>query len=340
MNNSLRKRPYTAVVCSESMLEVGPDTDRESWEMQFESLPNVERVTPELCQPIRKYLSSLSSVDTYSISMAYYLFTGRKGLWVFYGDRGFGLVCWHPNVEGRILVFLPGGLDTGIIHQIMDCMPPPPKGAQLSRVLPEWSDALRRECGLRPCKEEILDWIFPCHLIDVKEVAGLQGGQFSSVRLWVNRAKRYGVQYMPFSSKLHGSSCADVTLSWAKNRNDSSLNLEDYCSPHLYLLKLSGTQELSLEGLAYHIEGHLKGYAIWEKSAGKIKIANCFGGVVDPGIKGLMDFSVYALCQTLARQGVDFVNLGGSETHGLDQFKRKFQPSTSYQLCSMEISSI
>lgn len=52
-------------------------------------------------------------------------------------------------------------------------------------------------------------------------------------------------------------------------------------------------------------------------------------------IKGMSEFIQWSMCRTLAASGIDRVCIGGSETEGLDRFKRKMRPVESLDLCTI-----
>jgi hypothetical protein len=56
--------------------------------------------------------------------------------------------------------------------------------------------------------------------------------------------------------------------------------------------------------------------------------------------RGLPEFLINATAEKLHANGIPFLNLGGSETAGLDRFKNKFAPALSITLCSLEAKAV
>jgi hypothetical protein len=76
-----------------------------TWEQQVESLEQVERVGPDALDRLCALLKPENDIDSYVTSPTYYLFTGRKGRWIYRDGEAFVPFCWHPNVAGQVLVF-------------------------------------------------------------------------------------------------------------------------------------------------------------------------------------------------------------------------------------------
>ena len=66
------------------------------------------------------------------------------------------------------------------------------------------------------------------------------------------------------------------------------------------------------------------------------KTANLYMNLCNTAYRGLPEFLIRATAEKLHANGIPFLNLGGSETAGLDRFKNKFAPAFSLALCSLE----
>ena len=92
----------------------------------------------------------------------------------------------------------------------------------------------------------------------------------------------------------------------------------------LFLLK-----NTNLEGQLIYHHDQLKSFAIWDKIG---IFSNEFAIASDKEIDGLSEYQMYNMCIQLEQEGIKKVNIGGSETNGLDRFKKKFHPAYSYNL--------
>jgi hypothetical protein len=81
----------------------------EEWEESVSVLKRFIRLTEENRGLFFALLGKESDLDSYATSPVYYAFTGRKGLWLYQDGNSYVPLCWHPNVDGQILVFPPRG---------------------------------------------------------------------------------------------------------------------------------------------------------------------------------------------------------------------------------------
>ena len=336
-----------------SLTQVHPRTSGTpciDWEINFDQLPDTFRIGQEFfgLQYVKDLLAAEDSEDSYLTSLGYHLFTGRKGLWGYGRGGALVLVCWHPNVEGRILVFPQiGNKETDLLSELLKEMPISPSGAQIARVsrfdleitldlLKHIQNAAIMDVTSEP--EQVLDWLYPSHIIDTNVVAAARHCLLRGVRKNVNRIQNINAEVLPLHSVPNYEDLNSVAMRWASAQPDS--NVDDLLSPYPKLLDMALDASLGLDGQAIIIDGKIEAFCIWEPPARGRDIATGLATLCNPSISGLSDYQYNQMCKTLHKQGIGQLNLGGSETAGLDRFKRKFKPVKSYELCSININYV
>ena len=151
----------------------------EDWLEQSEY---VERVTDANIPRFAELLAAEEDCDSYAVSPAYYAFTGRRGLWLYHYDGTYLPMCWHPNVDGQILVFPPRGKKNyAAITALLDEAPAPPLGFLLARFKPQEISQLKtfyafvRRVSFEPVEEEVLDWRYPARILSTLNTAQMMG---------------------------------------------------------------------------------------------------------------------------------------------------------------------
>ncbi len=319
-------------------------SSREEWENQFESIEGVLRISDNNVAYLNSRLANCEELDTYLSSAAYYMFTGRNGLWLFSRRNTFLLVCWHPNYPGRILIFPQlGECDFDLISDLLECIPVPPFGVSIARVnasrQSKQSGLLtsQRHIVFNECIESILDWKFPVHILSTKRTADLEGQKYAKVRNKIRRIRSANTNILPFDAISHSRAVENLLHRWAKHNASDHEEYTTLYDPYECLISWSTERTLGLSGLMVFIDNKLQAVTLWDVSNGQQKTANLFVNFCNIDIIGLSDFMVVESCKTLRDQGVDYLNLGGSESDGLDSFKRKFCPARSINMCSIDV---
>jgi hypothetical protein len=108
-------------------------------------------------------------------------------------------------------------------------------------------------------------------------------------------------------------------------------------APYESLFSWSLNQSSGLAGITIFVDGEIQAVGLWDISNVYRKTANLYVDFCNVQITGLSEFLMVECCKTIRDSGIQFVNLGGSESKGLDTFKKKFHPVISIDLCSIEI---
>lgn len=307
------------------------------------SLESVLRFGPTRLAEIRELLSKEESQDSYATSMAYYAYTGRRGLWFYrHTPRTYIPFCWHPNVDGQILIFPPCGPEKSYraIEALMNDLPSPPAGFRLARFGSADQAAMQHEMVFSSqsfvrVKEKVLDWIYPSHILSTNKAASLVGHDYMLIRNRLRQVKKHETHFEPLTA-AHSFAVTQLARRWAVLHADESDSLIDLTSPYSEMLNLVRTKELGLKGLVFFVDGEIQAATIWDVSNRETPTANIFMNLCNKTIKGLSELAIHTTAEHLAAQGVQYMNLGGSESEGLDHYKKKFHPVRSINLCSLE----
>lgn len=288
---------------------------------------------------------SVARGDTYLNAPLYYLLTGRKGAWIHEGYDAVLVVCKHPNVADRLLVFpeigAPDRKDKGrLTASVLAQITPPSGGVQLARFMPDDLTHLCAALGQRndgtldhveQIVEEVLDWRFPVHILDTKHVAALSGSAFAKIRNKCHqvedkvdvvglddpralRAMKAAVKYWE-GSMLVRDGAEEADTSYYETMFGMIEKWPDMFGGHVYM---QGKRPV--------------GFTVYDKAFNGT--ANLLANLCDASITGMADYQVVHTCRVLDAQGITGLNFGGSETESLDAFKRKFSPKESFNLAS------
>jgi hypothetical protein len=306
----------------------------------------VTRVEMKDLPGLARRLAAYESVDPYAVSAAYYGFTGRHGLWTYEEDGDVIPFCLHPNVPGTMLVFpsaSPRGLKLaeGLLRNYLL-----PEGrVQLSRLLPEtaaeaaarlpWAAKGRRYAVV---DEPVLDWLFPVHTLSTSLVVAREGGAFEKFRNRLNRVDMSRITVDALDIGAHYDELMDLCRRWANDRARGNFSFDDLFEPHAAIVRLVRDSALDLKGTVIRMEGTCVGFGVWEMPSGPAGAASSVAFLAHGPSKGLPELLQLEMCRALEKDGVARACIGGSETEGLDTYKKKLQPVESLSLVTVEVT--
>lgn len=315
------------------------ELDFEGW---LEQSQQVERVTDVTMSHFAKALSLEEDRDSYATSPAYYAFTGRRGLWLYHYQGTYLPLCWHPNIEGQILIFPPRGQKSYVaITTLLAEAPVPPTGFLLARFKSEDVSRLKTFHGFlnydpyELIEEKVLDWRYPVRVLSTKGTKEMQGHKYMLIRNRVRQTQKYRPDVQRLSLK-HIPEIETLSYRWANQQAEKPEEFLDLVAPYKQTLKLLRNKTFGLDGLVFAVDGQIQAATIWDISNSKHRTANLFMNLCNVTYRGLSEFSIAFTAERLLSDGVQFLNLGGSETLGLDRYKNKFAPEFSLQLCSLK----
>ena len=321
--------------------------EQEDWEYEISLLKRFVRVTEENRGLFFAFLSHESDMDSYLTSPVYYAMTGRKGLWLYQDGNSYVPLCWHPNIDGQILVFPPRGQrNPTILKKVLTEMPIPPAGVSLARIKNEEisletfrniSSSVGRSISTSLIDEEpVLDWRFPVRILSTETVSKTEGRPFVKIRNCIKQMERHDISILPLSV-ARTSLVVEFANRWAKRRSQNSIEIKELVAPYLEIMQLLHDDIFNVEGQMFLVDGVLQAVTMWEMPNTSMKVANVWMNLCNTEIRGLSEFVVKATSEELLARGVPYANYGGSETKGLDDYKKKFVPVFSPELKSIEV---
>lgn len=285
--------------------------------------------------------------DSYCLSPAYYLLTGREGLHVRDDGRRALVVCAHPNSEDELLVFPPVGPGPDDHELLIDSVRRlieagcEPRLARFTSVQARRLADVCREWDPHPVEEDLLDWRYPVRVLSTDEVLTRNGGRFERLRQRLRKIDRDRVLVSELDATSRRNEIEELATKWASRGRGQMLTPDQFLAPVRRLLELVSNPASPVTGqlLLEKSTGALLGYGVWEPPVRPDLPANQFAAVCDHSVAGLSELQIVLMCERLHADGIREMSLGGSETRSLDRFKRKFGPSRSLEVFSLRVNS-
>lgn len=282
--------------------------------------------------------------DSYALSVPYYLLTGRKGTSIYSQGDASLVVCQHPHIQGRLMVFPEIGGDGTLTCKVLDALEAPANGIQLARYtdadLVRLTEASKDHCckngyDLYEIEEHVMDWKYPVHILNTERVASLTGGGYDKIRNKYNKVSEQ-LSVIPLSDPKANAIMRSSLMFWAgsmiyHDKETGHDQMEFYTT---LFQQIEKTPEM-YDGFTVLCEGEPAGFTIWDRSVDGI--ANGIASLSRIKVKGLSEFQTVTACAMLRDQGIYKYNIGGSETEGLHRHKLEYRPEKSIQLHSYEV---
>ena len=315
---------------------------------------------------LQRRLSRSNTSDAYAKSALYYALTGRGNVWAIEHGEASSIICTpHPNNEGDLLVFFPFASNADELRAQIQALPRYSRflrGFQrvlLVRVSKDICDRLFRGSvgartemylpGLKLLRvpEESLDWIYPSYDIDIEKLAMRRGPQLECFRNKINKFDGTDVKIISLK-KLTAEEIATaipcIAESWAvaklarEGRSQPTCHeLHELVSPYIQLANLSFKICGSLDGLFLQRGREYIGFGLWERPARPDDTVAAIAALHRSYEKGLSEYLHFQVAQKLLCRGHKRMCIGGSETAGLDRFKRKLAPAQAHHLCTVQL---
>ena len=316
-----------------------------TWERMVECLDGVQRITPSTKRWFTDVLAKDDDLDSYLTSPTYYSFTGRKGLWTYTHGNTHIPFCWHPNVQGQILVFPPrGDAAPEALKNLLEKIPEPPVGINLVRIKsesalsqPATHTAIdgNREINFVPIIERVLDWKYPVRVLSTEKTAHMTNPAFKRIRNRIRKAEGYNIQTEPLTN-TNRRDVERFIRHYAAGHSTHKDQAKEFVHLYSTMLDELKTTNSRMTGAAFRIDGQIVAFTLWDVSNTQNPTANRHANLCDNSYVGLSDYVMKATAHTLYAQGIHRLNIGGSETASLDDYKNKFLPAISINLCSVQ----
>lgn len=319
--------------------------DAEEWERTVEKVPGVLRFKKETIPYLSTVLSRFQTRDPYMSCPVYHAFTGRKGLWCYSRGNSFLLFSRNPDKPEQIM-FYPqlGPLFPNLAIELMQMLPYPVGGYQFSRIEKESSEFLIASMNKRINKlrfsiktEKRLDWAFPVHIVSTKAVIEKAGKKFKSFRQPINIFPQDRVRIEKIDPFRDQYELLSVVKSWAFSKKETN-NPEELIEAYVSFFDIMRQSGISVEGMKFYFDKKLTAFEAWATPAKGDTIANNLAGFNKSDVRGFSEYQHYVICKELHKKGIKKICLGGSETKGLDAFKRKMNPVESVDLVSISVN--
>jgi hypothetical protein len=326
----------------EKLVTIHPLTERmKEWELRIKSHKNIVRITTQNRNIFFSLLHKENDLDSYAISPIYYTMTGRKGLWIYEDCHAYIPLCWHPNIEDQILIFMPQGNNKenlSILKKIVSEIPTPPMGIKLARVKRDFKCITDQTITFTPVEESVLDWRYPVRILSTESVGKMQGFHCSrKMRNKIKIAQLNEIIIEPLSIKHTNPILTFVNL-WARDRAEDEKEFENLTAPYLEFLTFLNEPDFNLDGLVFFINNCIQAVVVWEWPSPQSIMANIWISLSNKAFTGIAEFAMQKTAIALDAKGIPYLNFGGSETKGLDDYKKKYEPVYNIELQSIEVT--
>ena len=281
---------------------------------------------------LQSILNNHESADPYQSSGGYFAMTGRDGLWLVQEGSAAVVVCRHPNIRDEFLVFPSIGKGgPNLLAKTIVAVSKTGVKISLARACEDVAEKLFSSypnVQLKRVPEKILDWAYPVHILDTAKVIKHTGRMFQQLRTELNKIDTKDVVAFDFNPITHRQAVHDIVQNWSKGEDEKF-------DPYMRMLDLF--KVLPMSGRIVFNKGQPAGFSVWEETFPNNGLANAYAHLGLHEIEGMARFVMLDMCQNLHRNGFSKVCIGGSETAGLDQFKRQLRPVESVVLDSIQI---
>jgi hypothetical protein len=301
---------------------------------------------------LRTHIANLSEsarrrYDSYALSPAYYAFTARLGGSVVRSNGALTVSCRHPNRSGVQLIFpelseaptyatglriARKAVREGLVPHFVRLTGDHRAGLFLAA-----RSLTRQGLQLMDFEEDILDWRFPIHVLDTSLVACRRGGRFKRLRLQLRKVQRGRLSVLEYRHEAHAVAADKLLKAWSAQYRHPQYSTDQIVLPIWKLLQIRPDQVKTLRRQLLCLDGEVCGVSVWEEPVYQDGPANLLAVASTHSVSGISEWQMALLCEQLIARGITRLNIGGSETEGLDRYKRKFRPPESRDLYSAAV---
>lgn len=256
------------------------------------------------------------------------------------------MTCHHPNEPNTVLILPEIGVANGtllnraILHFISSDM-----RVHLVRIQHDHMGALIEDSLGRQERryhdyafqiEKRLDWAYPVRIFDCARIISQEGKDYERLRRRYNHfTSRFNIECIPLKEfqQKHKSEWTSALMKSAAIK----FKIQSMDSDYYYtLFELMSIYPDLYDGLIFYDKNHCVGLSVWEIPIAEEAISLI--NISDLSYKYLSVFQVVQSCIKAKGNGINYLNFGGSETEGLDRFKRSiFKPVRSLTLLSARV---
>lgn len=276
--------------------------------------------------------------DTYACSPVYYLMTCRKGGQIYKLQENYIIAALHPNTDDCVLIFHLFD-ETNTTYQY-DCSERLAKdillkNAKIRRVrISRLGEKVAKHNSQWLIEENLLDWKYPVYILDVDGVVQLKGKGYAQIRQRLNQLLLDSCKSKAIKIDDDYPIITSMVKHWAEEFPYYDYSIDDLLQPTQKLLTLMKDDRFCLNGQIIYYNDVPSAYCIWEERG---TVANAFAMSADRKIPGLAEYNIVEACRCVRHRGINKMNIGGSETEGLNRYKRKFNPVDAIRLYTWEV---
>lgn len=311
---------------------------------------------------LQRLLQTSTSRDVYARSALYYWLTGRGNVTRFKNKHGIIISTPHPNIPKASLYFFPFAEQSVDLAQQINDLRRYDKSikvdtAYLARIpeaianefLEQRDNVIPRHLTIERIDEKYLDWAFPSYDISLEKLIEAKGSDMTCFRKKSRKFSEREVSVVPIKAlsrlQIRGL-IHEISHQWARNsliHKDALGPTADEATlvaPYNWLASFLSEQHqfngVLFDGIFLKRQDEYIGFGIWEKVS---------RGTTVPGIaalpktyeKGLSEYLYLQIAHILMQENHTTMCIGGSETEGLDRFKRKLAPVAEHRLCTLKL---
>ena len=166
-------------------------------------------------------------------------------------------------------------------------------------------------------------------------VIQLKGKGYSQIRQRLNQLLFDSCKSKPIRIDDDYAVIINMVRHWIEEFPYSEYSIDDLLQPTQILLTLMKDDRFCLNGQIIYYNGIPSAYCIWEERG---TVANAFAMSAARKIPGLAEYNIVEACGRVRDRGIHRLNIGGSETEGLNRYKKKFNPVESINLYTWEVA--
>jgi hypothetical protein len=300
---------------------------------------------------LRRILSASITEDAYCRSTIYFAFTGRGEVWTIKCDKSHLILLPHPNIRNTLLIFFPFISTASEFAQQIEQL------SNFSSFLTKYNEVLLAripetiagevlagvDCvkgKVQHVDERKLDWVYPSYDLCVESLLNPQGARLSIYRNKIRKFRKQGIEVVtakevpPHELRM---AVGRINKSWirTKLRNGTSLRDQgtttyELMDPYRTLARLSKEVTSDIDGIFLKRENAYIAFSFWERPRNWDTVPS-FAAMTSSYEPGLSEY-LYRCIAERVEDRYQYMCIGGSETAGLDQFKRKFAPVKTHSL--------
>ena len=237
-----------------------------------------------------------------------------------------------------------GKADYELTASVLGMLTPPKNGIQLARHSMQDIVAIKREIadrtyttvsGIQTRDETVEDWRYPVRIFDTALITAMEGRKFKNIRNKFRTAAQ-NIEAIPLEPGSALSHMRAALKFWEGTMIANQKDHPNMSGMYEELFRIAAARPESVNGLYFCQGKRPVGLSIWDTPYADT--ANLVANLSDTSVTGLSEFQVVSACRTLDEQGVKYLNRGGSEREGLDDFKVKFNPVKTVKILSAEVT--